>query len=102
MIKTLRSSIFAGIAIGETVKSVEVTEEELSSFYVVNKARFQKGETVSAKHILVKEEATCQEILSAINSGEKSFEEASEKFSKVAGNILYSCWRCDTFVLKAH
>ena len=81
IMKNARKDILAGIAIGETVKAVEVTEEELTGFYEVNKARFQKGETVSAKHILVKEEEKCQEILAAINSGEKSFEEAAAEDS---------------------
>lgn len=81
IMKNARKDILAGIAIGETVKAVEVTEEELLGFYEVNKARFMKGETVSAKHILVKEESECLAILEAIKNGEKSFEEAAKEFS---------------------
>jgi peptidyl-prolyl cis-trans isomerase C len=81
IMKNARKDILAGIAIGETVKAVEVTEEELTGFYEVNKARFKKGETVSAKHILVKEEEKCQEILAVINAGKKSFEEAAAENS---------------------
>ena len=75
-----RKEILASMAIGEVVKAVAVTEEELKEFYETNKARFEKGGTVRAKHILVKEEEKCQTILEEIMAG-KAFEVAAQEYS---------------------
>ena len=75
-----RKEILASMAISETVKAVEVTEEDMKSFYEENSNYFEKGATVSAKHILVKEEDKCQEILEEIIAG-KVFEEAAQQYS---------------------
>ena len=75
-----RKEILASMAISETVKAVEVTEEDMKSFYEENSNYFEKGATVSAKHILVKEEEKCQEILEEIIAG-KVFEEAAQQYS---------------------
>ena len=75
-----RKEILASMAISETVKAVEVTEEDMKSFYEENSNYFEKGATVSAKHILVKVEEKCQEILEEIIAG-KVFEEAAQQYS---------------------
>ena len=75
-----RKEILASMAIGEVVKNVAVTEEELKEFYETNKARFEKGGTVRAKHILVKEEEKCQSVLEEIVAG-KAFEVAAQEYS---------------------
>ena len=75
-----RKEILASMAISETVKAVEVTEEDMKAFYEENSNYFEKGATVSAKHILVKEEEKCQEILEEIIAG-KVFEEAAQQYS---------------------
>lgn len=80
ILNNARKEILASMAIGETVKKVTVTEEELKEFYEANKSRFEKGATVSAKHILVKDEAKCQAILEEIQAG-KIFEEAAQQYS---------------------
>ena len=80
ILNNAKKEILASMAIGETVKNAEVTEEELKGFYEANKQRFEKGGTVRAKHILVKEEAKCQEILEEIIAG-KVFEEAAQQYS---------------------
>ena len=76
-----RKDILASMAIGETVKNAAVSEEEVKTFYEENPQHFEKGGTVSAKHILVKEEEKCKEILAMIENGEKSFEVAAQEFS---------------------
>ena len=81
VLNNARKDILASMAIGDTVKGVEVTEEEVKKFYEENPQHFQKGASVSAKHILVKEEAKCQEILEMITSGARIFEEAAQEFS---------------------
>ena len=76
-----RREILAQFAMREVLKTVEVSEEEIKTFYDENQAQFKKGETVSAKHILVESEEKCNEILASINAGEKTFEEAAKEFS---------------------
>lgn len=76
-----KRDILAQMAMRETLKDVEVTEEELKAFYDQNQQQFQKGETVNAKHILTDSEETCKEILESITSGEKTFEDAAKEFS---------------------
>ena len=49
-------------------ENFEVTEEELKEYYEANQAQYQKGATVSAKHILVASEEKCNEILAVIIS----------------------------------
>ena len=80
ILNNAKKEILASMAIGETVKGATVTEEEVKEFYESNKARFEKGGTVSAKHILVKDEAKCQEILEEIAAG-KAFEVAAQEYS---------------------
>ena len=76
-----RREFLAQFAMLEVLKTVEVSEEEIKTFYDENQAQFKKGETVSAKHILVESEEKCNEILAAITSGEKIFEDAAKEFS---------------------
>ena len=76
-----RREILAQFAMREVLKAVEVSEEEIKAFYDENQAQFKKGETVSAKHILVETEEKCNEILATITSGEKTFEDAAQEFS---------------------
>ena len=80
ILNNAKKEILASMAIGEVVKNVTVTEEELKEFYEANKARFKKDGTVSAKHILVKDEAKCQKILEEIAAG-KAFEVAAQEYS---------------------
>ena len=48
ILNNAKKEILASMAIGETVKNAEVTEEELKEFYEANKQRFEKGGTVRA------------------------------------------------------
>ncbi len=80
VLNNARKDILASMAIGDTVKGVEVAEEEVKKFYEENPQHFEKGATVSAKHILVKDEAKCQQILEEIVAG-KVFEEAAQQYS---------------------
>ena len=81
IMKSARTDILAQLAMNKVMGSISVTEEEIKEFYEDNKAQFKKGETVSAKHILVKEEDECNAILAAINAGEKTFEDAAKESS---------------------
>lgn len=81
IIESAKRDILAQLAMRETLKKVQVSEEELKSYYEANQKRFEKGATVSAKHILVEKEEQCQEILAQIESGAKTFEDAAREFS---------------------
>lgn len=81
IIMNAKRDVLAQLAMRETMKDVTVSEEEVKEYYDANQAQYQKGTTVSAKHILVASEEKCNEILAAITSGEKAFEEAAQEFS---------------------
>ncbi len=81
IIVNAKRDVLAQLAMRETMKDVTVSEEEVKEYYDANQAQYQKGTTVSAKHILVASEEKCNEILAAITSGEKAFEEAAQEFS---------------------
>lgn len=81
VIENAKRDILAQMAMRDVLKTAEVSEEEMKEHYDANKVQFEKGATVSAKHILVAEEEKCNEILAAITSGEKVFEQAAQEFS---------------------
>lgn len=81
VIENAKRDILAQMAMRDVLRTVEVSEEEMKEYYDANQAQYQKGATVSAKHILVASEEKCNEILAAITSGEKVFEEAAQEFS---------------------
>lgn len=76
-----RRDILAQMAIQKTQKVVEITDEEAKEFYEANPQHFEKGATISAKHILVAEEEKCNSIKEAIEKGETEFEAAAKEFS---------------------
>lgn len=76
-----KRDLMAQMAIRDIFKEVSVSEEEVKAYYDANQAQFKKGETVSAKHILVESEEKCNEILAAITNGEKTFEDAAKESS---------------------
>ncbi len=80
-ITSARREILAQLAMKKVFSAVEVTEEECKAFYEQNPQFFQQGESVSAKHILVKEEDECLKVLAAINAGEQTFEDAAKSCS---------------------
>ena len=80
IIANARREILAQLAMKKLFAAVEVTEEDCKALYEQNPQFFQQGETVSAKHILVKEEAECIEVLESIKGGE-AFEDAAKRVS---------------------
>ncbi len=81
IVESAKRDILAQMAMTETMKDLDVSDEEAKAFYEANPQQFEKGGTVSAKHILVAEEDKCNEILAAINVGEKTFEDAAKESS---------------------
>ena len=81
IITNAKRDILAQMAMREALKDVDVTEEEMKTFYDENQSHYEKAPTVSAKHILVDSEEKCNEILAQITSGEKEFEAAAQESS---------------------
>ncbi|MBQ7398948.1 MAG: peptidylprolyl isomerase [Clostridia bacterium] len=70
---------FAASKVLDEVKPA--TDEEIRKYYDDNIDKFQKGESVNASHILVDSEDKANELLSKINAGEISFEDAARENS---------------------
>lgn len=81
IMENARKEFLAQFAINQVLKEITVTEEEIQQFYGENAQHFINGETVSAKHILVKEEQECIEIFAKIAKNEISFEDAAKEYS---------------------
>ena len=81
MLENIVRDIKARMAMNEIMKGIEVTDIEAETVYNINPENFSKPETVSAKHILVEDEAVCNEILAQIQNGEKTFEDAAKESS---------------------
>lgn len=81
IMKSAKTEVLAQLAVSEVMKQVTVEDEEVKAYYEANQKQFVKGATVQAKHILVAEEDACKEILAAIESGEKTFEDAAKESS---------------------
>ena len=81
LIAGARREILANLAMKKSFANIEVTEEECLEFYKNNPQHFNKGESVSAKHILVAEEAKALELLEKITAGEMAFEDAAKECS---------------------
>lgn len=75
--KNLRNDILAQMSINKVVGAVTVTDEEAKVYFESNQSNFAKGETVSAKHILVDNEELCAQLAVQIKNGEISFEDAA-------------------------
>ena len=81
IVESAKRDILAQMAMTESMKDIDVTDEEAKAFYEANPQQFEKGASVSAKHILVEKEEDANAILAAINAGEKAFEDAAKESS---------------------
>ena len=79
--ESAKKDILSQLAMRKVLSAVEVTSEECREYYNDHKSRFQREASASAKHILVDTEEKCLEIMEAIKSGEKEFEQAAREFS---------------------
>lgn len=77
----VRKDLLSQMVLNTVMKEIAVTDEETKAFYEQNQGRFQRGESVSAKHILVDSEELCLELMAKINAGETDFESAAKEFS---------------------
>lgn len=77
----VKDEMLANFNVQKVIEGITVTDDEAKKFFDENKEQFQKGESVSASHILVESEEKANEIKSQIESGEIGFEDAARKHS---------------------
>ncbi|QCR31074.1 peptidylprolyl isomerase [Lysinibacillus sp. SGAir0095] len=73
---------------------VEITDEEVETYFEENKATYGQAAEVEANHILVEDEKTAQEVIGKLNAGEDFAELAKEYSTDTAtkedgGNLGY-------------
>ena len=81
ILENARKDILAQMAMRKLFATVNVTDDEIKEYYEANKSKYSKGASVHAKHILVDNEEKCTELLNAITSGEKVFEDVAKESS---------------------
>lgn len=81
IIENAKRDVLAQMAMVVALKDSDVAPEEVEAYYKANQEEFMMDEMVKAKHILVPDEETCKELLAAIESGEKTFEDAAKEKS---------------------
>jgi len=80
-LQRVKEQLLTQYAIGKAIDSVAVTDIEARRFFDENRDQFAPQPIVSASHILVDSEETARDILSRINAGSISFEDAARQHS---------------------
>lgn len=77
----LKRSLMTNHALNMILENVDVTEEEVNTYYEENKKEFTDPEQIKAAHILLEDEETAVSVLEEIKGGEITFEEAAKEYS---------------------
>ena len=80
-LQKIKDDMLANFAIAKAVDGITVSDDEAKKFFEDNKNDLIAGESVSAGHILVDSEQKANEIMTEINDGKISFEDAARKYS---------------------
>ncbi|QXM07446.1 peptidylprolyl isomerase [Crassaminicella indica] len=80
-LKSVEENLLKQYAVKKLLEDVKVDEAEIKEYYEKNPEQFTTGDSVRAKHILVKDEEKAKEILKEIQDG-KNFEEAAAEYSE--------------------
>ncbi len=81
-LERVKEDMLVNFAASKAIENVATaTDEEIKAYYEANMDKFSKGESVNASHILVDSEEKAVEILTKINAGEISFEDAARQYS---------------------
>lgn len=81
VMERVTTEITSQMAVTETLKGLQVSDEEVKNFYDQNPTQFTKGPEATAKHILTETEEEATKAFEEIVSGEKTFEEAATAYS---------------------
>lgn len=88
----IKDEMLANFNVQKVIENITVTDDEAQTFFNENKDQFQKGEAVSASHILVDSEDKANEIKEKIESGEIGFEDAASSSSCATSTL--ACGPC--------
>ena len=80
-LQKIKEELLVEFAAEKAIAGINVTDADVEKYYEENKDNFKTGDTVNASHILVATEDEAKDILSKINGGEMSFEDAARKYS---------------------
>ena len=80
-LEKLKKELLANFYVDKFLREVKVSESEMKAYYDAHGEEFAGEETVSARHILVEDEARAMDLLDKIQKGEMTFEEAAKGFS---------------------
>ncbi len=87
----LKEQLLMEYAITKCVEGVKVKEEEVRAFYDEHKDEFTTGETVNASHILVDSAEQATQIMTSIQNGEITFEDAAAQYSSCPSSAEGGC-----------
>lgn len=79
-LETLKEGLLKQYSINKVLSQIEVSEDEVKSFYEGNKENFKKPESILSSHILIDDEEKANEIIDEIREG-KTFEQAAKEYS---------------------
>ena len=77
----LKEQLLIRYATDKALASATVSEAEVRAYYDENRDKFNTGESVNASHVLVATEEEALAVLSEIQSGAITFEQAAQKYS---------------------
>ena len=77
----VKDDLLVQFAIAKTIERVNVTEEEIKTYFSENPDQFAAQEQVTASHILVDSEEEAAQLLDQIRDGAISFEDAAKAHS---------------------
>lgn len=80
-LEKLKKELLSNFYVEKFLRDVKVKDEDIKKYFEEHKEEFVSQETVSASHILVETEEKAKDILSKIESGETTFEDAAKAFS---------------------
>ncbi len=77
----LKDELLTKTVIDRTLCDVKITDAEAKEYFDANPEQFDRGAVVNASHILVDSEELAKTIISEIENGSVTFEEAATKYS---------------------